>query len=205
MVFDRRQHLFHSPTYQRVVNEAASFFMTTPVLPLPPDEHFYGVGVYGLYYLGDHTRYTRLVQAMVRPIYIGKAVPPGWRAARSPRSETTTALYSRLAEHARSISYTSDLRPGDFRCRVVILDSPEDDLVSGLEAELIRKYAPVWNTVIDGFGNHDPGSGRYDQSPSQWDILHPGRPWAVRLRGRAPLLDEIIALIERYMNNLDDG
>ncbi len=31
------------------------------------------------------------------------------------------------------------------------------------------------NKIIDGFGNHDPGKGRYNQLRSRWDKLHPGR------------------------------
>nr|WP_296905928.1 Eco29kI family restriction endonuclease [Polaromonas sp.] len=26
---------------------------------------------------------------------------------------------------------------------------------------LIANFAPIWNTLIDGFGNYDPGNGRY--------------------------------------------
>lgn len=43
-------------------------------------------------------------------------------------------------------------------------------------------FRPVWNMVIDGFGNHDPGSGRYNQKISSWDTLHPGRSWAMKLQ-----------------------
>ncbi|GAC69556.1 Eco29kI family restriction endonuclease [Gordonia soli] len=38
--------------------------------------------------------------------------------------------------------------------------------------------APVWNALVDGFGNHDPGRGRRAGRRSLWDTLHPGRPWA---------------------------
>jgi hypothetical protein len=37
-------------------------------------------------------------------------------------------------------------------------------------------------TFVDGFGNHDPGRGRRDMKRPRWDILHPGRNWAERLR-----------------------
>lgn len=43
----------------------------------------------------------------------------------------------------------------------------ESDLVVPVEAELIRKYRPLWNTIIDGFGNHLAGSGRYNQARSE--------------------------------------
>ena len=40
----------------------------------------------------------------------------------------------------------------------------------------------VWNIVLEGFGNHDPGSGRYNQQRSAWDVIHPGRYWAEKLQ-----------------------
>lgn len=49
------------------------------------------------------------------------------------------------------------------------------------EQLMIQTYRPVWNLVIDGFGNNDPGGGRYNQDRSRWDTLHPGRYWAPRL------------------------
>jgi hypothetical protein len=36
-------------------------------------------------------------------------------------------------------------------------------------AELVKDAA------VDGFGNHDPGKGRYKQARSDWDVIHPGR------------------------------
>ncbi|MBN1485361.1 MAG: Eco29kI family restriction endonuclease [Chloroflexia bacterium] len=53
-------------------------------------------------------------------------------------------------------------------------------------------WNPLWNSGLDGFGNHDPGRGRYNQAKSEWDVLHPGRPWAERLTGASPGLKEII-------------
>jgi hypothetical protein len=47
---------------------------------------------------------------------------------------------------------------------------------------LIEKNKPLWNVVVDGFGNHDPGSGRYNQQISAWDTIHPGRSWAKKLQ-----------------------
>lgn len=44
-----------------------------------------------------------------------------------------------------------------------------------------QSRAPVWNQIIDGFGNHDPGKGRYQQRRSVWDIIHPGREWSKKL------------------------
>ncbi len=49
------------------------------------------------------------------------------------------------------------------------------------ESLLVEMYCPLWNQKIDGFGNHDPGKGRYNQQRSAWDIIHPGRAWANKL------------------------
>jgi len=48
-------------------------------------------------------------------------------------------------------------------------------------AELVKDAIRFFNgTALDGFGNHDPGKGRYEQAKSDWDIIHPGRVWAER-------------------------
>ena len=73
----------------------------------------------------------------------------------------------------------------------------ESDLIVPVEAELIRRFRPLWNYAVDGFGNHDPGRGRYNQAKSEWDILHPGRTWAERLRGESPHLEDVIAKVHQ--------
>jgi hypothetical protein len=78
----------------------------------------------------------------------------------------------------------------------MILQEIEADLIIPVEAALIRKHRPLWNAVIDGFGNHDPGKGRYDQARSEWDVLLPGRPWADRLTGQPPSLEEVLKKIQ---------
>ncbi len=83
----------------------------------------------------------------------------------------------------------------------MILSDAEADLVVLVEAELIRRYQPLWNAVVDGFGNHDPGSGRYEQSPSEWDVLHPGRPWVHKLLGRAPEREMVMRKVAVALEN----
>ena len=48
---------------------------------------------------------------------------------------------------------------------------------------MIARFGPVWNSIVDGFGNHDPGAGRRAGMVSRWDVLHPGRAWASSLSG----------------------
>lgn len=194
-------HTFHSPRFESVVQEAINFLRSTPLHSLPPANSFIGVGVYALYYLGDNPHYDHIAALnkddCVTPIYVGKAVPPGWRTARLA-DDKSRALFGRLREHARSIEQGQGLDVHHFRYRFIILHGIETDLVSAIEAQLIRQFSPIWNTLVDGFGNHDPGKGRYNQARSEWDILHPGREWANRLTGPSSTLQNIIAKIERH-------
>ncbi len=196
-------HTFRSPKFRSVVEEAIRFFEGTPVHQLPPPGRFTGCGVYALYYVGDYKLYARIARlnqnACVLPVYIGKAVPPGWRTARVTSTERKS-LYGRLREHTRNIQQAKNLEIGDFRCRFVILQEVESDLIVPIEAALIRKHRPLWNSVVDGFGNHDPGRGRYNQARSEWDVLHHGRPWADRLRGESPSLEEVVAKIRASLD-----
>jgi len=202
--FDREKHVFRSPSYRSVIQEVLTFFALTPLHPLPPPERFIGAGVYALYYLGKSSLYIKIAEQNRKscdfPIYVGKAVPPGWRTARRYFSKSED-LRTRLSEHSRSIVEVSGLNVSDFRCRFVILENTEGDLVVPVEAELIRKYQPVWNTVVDGFGNHDPGSGRYKQAPSEWDVLHPGRSWVKNLTGKLLSKSQIVENLKDYFSS----
>ncbi len=181
------------------------FFLSRPFSVLPPSFRFNGPGVYGLYYFGDLELYKKLSELnsseKYLPIYIGKAVPPGWRTARIMSTEEQV-LHRRLREHAKSISQCSNLAVTDFKCKFIILNGLESGLIVPLEAELIRKYTPLWNTFVDGFGNHDPGSGRYGQAKSEWDIIHPGRSWVNRLTGASPIKEEVHSKIRAHLKRL---
>lgn len=198
--FERSKHVFQSDAFAEIIKDTIRFFNGTPVHQLPPPENFIGAGVYALYYIGKSKYYKYLYDAnrlnFVQPIYVGKAVPRGWRQARL--QDASNELFSRLNEHYHSISQAENLNIEDFRCRFMILEDAAADLIGTVEASLIRQYTPIWNSCIDGFGNHDPGSGRYDQAKSDWDILHPGRPWADKLRGEHPSLKEIEAKAKDY-------
>jgi hypothetical protein len=202
MATDISLHTFSEPAFAGVVKKAIEFFVSTPIRNLPPDYDFHGAGVYALYYMGDFEPYQLVSKAnkseISLPIYVGKAVPPGWRTARIRKSDDSRVLHNRICEHARSVTHTKSLDVKDFRIRFMILRGLEVDLVVPIEAELIRNFNPLWNSVIDGFGNHDPGSGRYNQAISEWDVIHPGRPWAKRLTGKAPKYDEIIRKLDDY-------
>lgn len=80
-------------------------------------------------------------------------------------------------------------------CRWLVLDPVWIGLT---EQVLIAMYRPIWNSVIDGFGSHDPGSGRRNQKRSPWDTLHKGRPWAEGLRDSQFSIDEIMGNIAMH-------
>jgi hypothetical protein len=200
--FDITKHTFHSTAFEQIVNDAISFFSRTPVHGLPPPGPFPGSGVYGLYIVSNDELYKKISSPnCTHPVYVGKAVPTGWRATRT-RDANAPNLYNRSREHCRSIEQAANLQIDEFRCRFVILTGIEADLLVPVEAELIRRHHPLWNTIVDGFGNHDPGSGRYDQARSEWDILHPGRVWADRLRGLSPQQSEVQRKVHEYLDGL---
>ena len=151
---------------------------------LPPSP-FIGAGIYAIYYLGSFSLYAELVEKnrgeqYLWPIYVGKAVPAGARKGGfGLGADPGQVLYKRLAEHAASIEQAHNIDLADFRCRFLVVD---DIWIPLAESLLIEMYLPLWNRKIDGFGNHDPGKGRYNQQKSAWDLIHPGRPWAEKLQ-----------------------
>jgi hypothetical protein len=192
-----------------VIQEAIDFFTTRQMIDLPLTETFTDVGVYALYYFGGFKNYRRISTINKNaktldtffPIYVGKAVPQGSRTARTKKS-IKKSLFNRLDEHSKSIQSASNLDIKDFKCRFAILRDNEIDLIVPLESELIRRYAPLWNSCVSGFGIHHPGSGRYKQKKSEWDTLHPGRYFADKLTGKELNLDTIKNKISEYTKKL---
>ncbi len=113
--------------------------------------------------------------------------------------EPGPALFRRLKEHAESIKNSENLEISDFQCRYLVVD---DIWIPLGESLLIARFSPVWNKLIDGYGNHDPGSGRYNQMRSRWDTLHPGRPWALKCRERPETKEQISTELETHLRNL---
>lgn len=204
--FEREKHIFRSHAFDEIIKDTIRFFNGTPVHQLPPPVKFHGVGVYAIYYVGDSKYYEDLYKEnrleFRMPIYVGKAVPSGWRQGRAAKtSGLTYELHNRLKEHSKSIEQTDNLELTDFYCRFMILEGGGEDLIGTVEAALIRYYKPIWNTVIDGFGNHDPGSGRYKQAKSEWDILHQGRSWADKCAGISSSKEQVEAKAKKYFKN----
>lgn len=163
---------------------ADSLIKQKPV-PLGSLERFLGAGIYAIYYTGDFDTYSKLSawntspDDLNVPIYVGKAVPTGGRKGNVDPdvSSKGTALFTRLDEHRKSVEQATNLEINDFWCRYLVVD---DIWIPLGESLLIQRHRPIWNSLIDGFGNHDPGSGRHKGARPNWDTLHPGRSWANR-------------------------
>ncbi len=157
-------------------------------LPVPGKKRaakFEGAGIYAIYYLGDFNAYEDLGKKNREngesiPIYIGKADPKGGRKGELELDAGIgTSLYDRLRDHAKSIDEAENLELAEFCCRYLAVD----EVWIGLAERLaIQKFLPIWNTLVDGFGNHDPGTRRAEQYLSDWDTLHPGRKFAEEAR-----------------------
>ena len=107
-------------------------------------------------------------------------------------------LFKRLCEHAESIRAASNVNIADFHCRHLVVD---DIWIPLGESLLIARFSPVWNSLIDGFGNHDPGSGRHAGMRPRWDVLHPGRSWAVKCQERKESTKDIERDVATFLAN----
>ena len=130
----------------------------------------------------------------------GKAVPPGARKGGYGLGEAPgDVLWKRLREHAESIQQVGNLDVVDFFCRYLVVD---DIWIPLGESLLISAFSPLWNQLIDGFGNHDPGRGRHGQQRSSWDTVHPGRPWAAHLQPNSRSADNILDAASKFLREI---
>jgi hypothetical protein len=169
-----------------------------------PPPRFPGAGIYLIYYTGRFAPYATIAEAnrhcgFSQPIYAGKAIPKGGRKGLEgfdvPQGHV---LCGRIKEHADSIGAARNLNLEDFRCRWLVVDEVFIPLAESL---LISHFKPLWNVVVDGFGNHDPGGGRLGGKKPAWDVLHPGRAWADRLQA-ATTSEEILPRIQAHFNSV---
>jgi Eco29kI restriction endonuclease len=171
--------------------------------PLGSVQRFSGAGVYAIYYTGNFPDYRPLrphnpsATELHLPIYVGKAIPNGGRKGLTDTESSAkgSALFNRLDEHRKSIEQTENLSIDDFWCRYLVVD---DIWIPLGESLLIQYYRPLWNSVVDGFGNHDPGAGRHKGARPNWDTLHPGRSWAARCAPSKITKEEIQAQITNF-------
>lgn len=177
--------------YDNLARSVVHALLDQAPAPLPPDVS--GSGVYAIYYTGS-LEYRDTTVAFDVPIYVGKAMPSGGRKGGSQiRRPADRALFRRLREHAKSIGQATNLSLATTKCRHLVVVPV---WISLAEQFLLHHFRPLWNTVIDGFGNHDPGRGRRASARPRWDILHPGREWTSRLAAVEDR-EEILAEVQK--------
>ncbi|MBD9530630.1 Eco29kI family restriction endonuclease [Comamonas sp. CMM01] len=184
----------------------AEALVSQPVHALGKLQDFSGSGIYAIYYVGPYKAYQRIskpnahdVADPVIPIYVGKAVPQGARKGKTlPDPTKSKSLFKRLQEHAESISLAESLDISDFVCRYLVVDEIWIPLGESL---MIAKFSPLWNLIVEGFGNHDPGSGRYNGLRPRWDTMHPGRGWALKCKERPETAADIEKEVMSYLDS----
>jgi hypothetical protein len=200
-------HIYMDRSFNQWLVEAAQYFYGTPLRTWDNIERMQGAGVYSLYiHDTEHPIYGILAKQHIahkaHPIYVGKAVPKGWRQGKTEPNHS--ALWERLMEHRRSLQQASNIEDHHVHVRYMVLPEESSAMIGTLESFLIHDSKPLWNIHLDGFGNHDPGKGRYLQQASLWDTVHPGRPWSLRCVERAgqqsALIDTIRHHLERKFN-----
>jgi hypothetical protein len=174
-----------------------------PVIPMSGLKSFEGAGIYAIYYRGNFPAYEVIAEKnkgrnFIAPIYVGKAVPKGARKGGDLEASPGKVLFNRLAQHKRSIEEADNLDIEDFHCRYLVVD---DIWIPLGESLLIAKFDPLWNKLIDGFGNHDPGKKRHAGLRPRWDTLHPGREWAAKCQPREETTEQIIVEAQDYLRN----
>lgn len=173
-------------TVGRMVSMA---LLAQPLVPLGSVKPAYGSGVYAIYYAGDHPLYAR-ISGTETPIYVGKADPSNGDA--STAREQGPRLTGRLIEHAGTIATAekyalentladglSAIHLADFKCRRLVC-ATNAQLVA--ERHLIRMFWPVWNSDTKacwGMSKHGDAASTRRNKRSPWDVVHPGRAWAL--------------------------
>ncbi|MDT8370213.1 MAG: Eco29kI family restriction endonuclease [Longimicrobiales bacterium] len=199
---------FNPLSLPSLAESVVTALMRQPVHPLPPEETFPGSGIYAIYMLHPLDPYTRLADyndpssdRFDWPVYVGKAVPHGSRKGGVEfEAGTGRAIYTRLRQHGNSVAAATNLDEENFRCRFLVTAPVWIRLA---ESVVIDRYQPVWNAVLDGFGNHDPGGRRATQHRSKWDVLHPGRQWAEKLADPETTQAQVGAEVRAFLDAHD--
>ena len=203
--------MFNPLAIDNLAESIASRILGSDPTSLGALPRFKGPGLYAIYYTGDHmpfSAYTDLAAVnshdqLLYPIYVGKATLSGQRKGESiVTPETSTDLQRRLGAHGRSISAAQNLSIDDFYARWIVVDP----FWIGLgESILIARFSPLWNQLVDGFGNNAPGAGREQGKRSRWDTLHPGRSAAARVTERVETAEQIEQDVREFLRSRQVG
>lgn len=207
------------PSDPKVIGRMVSIaLITQPFVPLGDVRPEYGSGVYAIYYDGDHPLYRR-IRGTETPIYVGKADPDS-HDANTPR-EQGTRLTDRLIDHKKSIkrveTYAEQnaLPPGlapihlcDFKCRYMVCAT---NAQLAAERHLILMFQPLWNKETRacwGMSKHGDAATTRANKRSPWDVVHPGRSWALASETDkfspnqiAAKIDEVLDKVPAYLNH----
>ena len=162
--------------------------LAQPFVELAAVRDAYGAGIYAIYYTGSHPLYAA-ISGTETPIYVGKADPKKPDAS-NPR-EQGIRLTARLREHASAIARTEiyaakniphhwpRIKLADFKCRRLVC-ATNAQLVA--EVHLIKMFWPLWNSETKacwGLSKHGDAAITRKNKRSPWDVVHPGREWAL--------------------------
>ena len=176
-------------------------FLCQTVAPLSDTSLPLGFGIYAMYYTGFFPAYEPVAarnrnEEFRQPIYVGKTIPKGGRKGGiTTDTSKGSTLQECLRQHATSIEQATNLELGDFYYRYLVVD---DIWIPLGENMLIETFRPIWNVVIDGFGNKDPGNRRATQHRSPWDVLHPGRAFAAKLADGGITTKDLVLKLEKF-------
>jgi hypothetical protein len=192
---------YNPPDKINLGKSVAQALLRQAVVTLSDTAELRGAGVYAIYYTGSFPPYQPMAvqnwnNEFRQPSYVGKAIPKGGRKGGIATDMSKgTALRDRLRQHTTSIEQATNLELGEFYYRCLVVD---DIWIPLGENMLIETFWPVWNIVIDGFGNKDPGNRRATQHRSPWDVLHPGRAFAEKLAHGGITPEDIILKLEKF-------
>ncbi len=157
-----------------------------PLIPMSRLDKMYGSGVYAIYYFGSHPAY-RKISGTETPIYVGKADPKSSEAKTA--REQGPQLYGRLKDHQKAIRTVEEyavehdhqdaLHISDFQYRRLVV-ATNAQLTA--ERSLISLFEPIWNEdtkICWGISKHGDSAKTRANDRSPWDVLHPGRKWAM--------------------------
>jgi hypothetical protein len=177
------------PASPKIIGRMVSLALfAQPMMPLGGLDRVYGSGTYAIYYHGANLLYAA-ISGTETPIYVGKADPSDGEAD-TPR-EQGARLTGRLIEHSETIavaeayakregwSADKSLQLEDFTCRRLVCAT---NAQLAAEKQLIRMFWPLWNSDTKacwGMSKHGDSAGTRKNKRSPWDVVHPGRPWAL--------------------------
>lgn len=174
--FKLEDHVYHNEAFAELCKDAVRAFNGTPVCELPPPR-FAGSGVYAIYCTaktGLYERYGKKVNRMGYnvPIYVGKAVPQGWRQSRTAGVDSLS-FDEQMKFWIGLIKSSIGLEAADFQLRSHCCNVAEIDLAHGVHWLMQNTYQPLWNKIFGGCKTTENVAAR-------WARLH-----SVRFRSKA--------------------